>query len=100
MELIVKTGYVYIMTNKTNGTLYIGVTSNIKRRAYEHKNKLYKSFTQRYELKKLVYYEVIDSIVDAIKREKQLKKWKREWKISLIEENNPNWEDLYDNLSY
>jgi len=95
-----KKGYVYIMTNKTNGTLYIGITSNIKRRVYEHKKKLHESFTQKYELNKLVYYEIIDRVTDAIAREKQLKNWKRDWKISLIEENNPNWEDLYESLPY
>ena len=90
--------YIYIMTNKSKGTLYIGVTSNIIKRIYEHKNKLTDGFTKKYNLKKLVYYEIYDDIDEAIKREKQLKSWKREWKIELIEKINNNWNDLYDEI--
>ncbi len=90
--------YIYIMTNKSKGTLYIGVTSNIIKRIYEHKNKLTDGFTKKYNLKKLVYYEIYDDIDEAIKREKQLKSWKREWKIELIEKINDNWNDLYDEI--
>ena len=87
--------YVYILSNKKHGTIYIGVTNNLVRRIHEHKEKIIKSFSQKYDLTKLVYYEVFDSIVDAIAREKNLKNWKREWKVELIEKINPEWEDLY-----
>jgi len=94
-----KKGFVYIMTNKKNGTLYIGVTSNIIKRVYHHKNKLVDGFTKKYNLTKLVYYEVYETIDEAIKREKQLKNWKREWKINLIGSVNPQWLDLYDSIA-
>ena len=94
-----KTYYIYILASKRNGTLYIGVTSNLIKRIYEHKNSLIEGFTKRYYVHKLVYYEETDSIYSAIKREKQLKKWKREWKLDLIEKNNPDWLDLYDKLT-
>jgi len=94
-----KKGFVYIMTNKKNGTLYIGVTSNIIKRVYHHKHKLVDGFTKKYNLTKLVYYEVYETIDEAIKREKQLKNWKREWKINLIESVNPQWLDLYDSIA-
>ncbi|MDD5372372.1 MAG: GIY-YIG nuclease family protein [Sulfurimonas sp.] len=90
--------YVYIMTNKTNSTLYIGVTSDLIKRVYEHKNALVDGFTKRYNLKKLVFYEIYDDINNAITREKQLKAWKREWKAELIESQNRDWSDLYDSL--
>lgn len=93
-----KQGYVYIMTNKSQGTLYIGVTSDIIKRVYEHKNDFIDGFTRKYELKRLVYYEVFDEIAEAIKREKQLKEWQRKWKIELIEKQNPKWEDLYETI--
>ena len=87
--------YVYIMTNKPKGTLYIGITNNLIRRVYEHKNDLIEnSFTSRYSLHRLVYYEVYNYVWDAIRREKNVKKWKRNWKIRMIEEMNPNWDDL------
>ena len=90
--------YVYIMTNSGNTVLYIGVTDDLMRRVYEHKNKLIPGFTAKYNISKLVYYEVTESPVAAIEREKRLKHWKREWKIKIIEESNPCWEDLADNL--
>ena len=90
-----KTYFVYIIASKRNGTLYIGVTSNLVKRVYEHKNKLVEGFTKKYNVHILVSYEAIEDINSAIKREKQLKKWKRQWKIELIEKNNPNWRDLY-----
>jgi len=90
--------YIYIMTNKSNTTLYIGVTSNLVKRVYEHKNTLVDGFTKRYNLKKLVYYEVYDDIGEAIKREKQLKSWKRDWKDKLINDVNLDWIDLYDEI--
>ncbi len=86
--------FVYIITNKMDGVLYIGVTNNLERRMFEHKNKLVKGFSYRYNLDKLVYLEVFQYVEDAIKREKNMKKWKREWKINLIVEDNLNWEDL------
>ena len=86
--------YVYIITNKKEGVLYIGVTNNLERRIFEHKNKLVKGFSSRYNLDKLIYFEKFQYIKEAIRREKNMKKWKREWKINLIVEENPNWEDL------
>jgi len=82
------------MTNKRNGTLYVGVTSDIQKRIQEHKDGFCEGFTKKYQLKCLVYYERADSAEAAIKREKQLKKWNRLWKLRLIEEMNPKWEDL------
>jgi putative endonuclease len=93
-----KTYFVYIMASQKNGTLYIGVSSNLKKRVYEHKNDLIDGFTKKYQIHKLVYFESTSDINAAIAREKQLKAWKRHWKIDLIEEENPDWEDLYDDL--
>ena len=90
--------YVYILTNKTNKLLYIGVTNNLQRRLYEHKNKLVDGFTKDYQIDKLIYYEVCHSAEDAIRREKQLKGWKREKKIALIEQMNRCWKDLGEGL--
>jgi len=90
-----KTGYIYIMTNQKNGTLYVGVTSNLVKRVYEHRNALVDGFTKKHGLKKLVYYEIFEDIVNAIEREKQLKAGNRKRKLNLIEANNPNWLDLY-----
>ena len=91
-----KNYYVYIMSNRKKGTLYIGVTNNLARRVYEHKNHINsKSFTCKYCLNLLVYYEVYEQIVEAIVREKQMKKWRRYWKIFLIEKENADWTDLY-----
>jgi len=86
--------YVYIMTNKRNGTLYTGVTNNLTRRVYEHKHKLVEGFTSKYGLSRLVYYEVFDDIRLAIAREKQIKGWLRARKSALIEAKNPEWNDL------
>lgn len=86
------------MASGKNGTLYIGVTSNIVRRVYEHKNKLVKGFTSKYFVDKLVYFEETNDVSVALTREKAIKAWQRQWKIRLIEENNPNWEDLYVNI--
>jgi len=90
--------YVYILCNKRNGTLYTGVTSNIVRRVYEHKHKLIEGFTKKYNVHRLVWYEIHESAIHAIEREKQIKKWKRAWKIEMIEKENPNWVDLYDSI--
>lgn len=91
--------YVYIMASKKNGTLYIGVTNNLTRRVYEHKNDLIEGFTKKYGVHKLVYYEQINDIDSEIEREKKLKKWNRRWKIGLIQKFNPNWHDIYDELT-
>ncbi len=88
------TYFVYILASKKNGTLYTGVTNNLERRVQEHKNKIIKGFTAEYNVNKLVYYEITDDISSAIKREKQMKEWKRKWKIELIEKSNPEWDDL------
>ncbi len=86
--------YVYILASKRNGTLYIGLTNNLSKRLYEHKNDLIEGFTSKYRAHNLVYYEIYNNIYDAISREKRLKKWKRKWKIELIEKENPEWKDL------
>ncbi len=86
--------HVYILASKKNGTLYIGVTNDIVRRYYEHESKIYKGFTEKYNVHSLVYYEIYEDINSAISREKQLKRWKREWKIKLIERENYKWMDL------
>jgi putative endonuclease len=93
-----KSSYTYIMSNMKNGTLYIGVTSDLIKRVYEHKYKVVEGFSKKYNLNKLMYYEVFDTIELAITREKQLKNWHRQWKIDLIEQNNPNWDDLYETI--
>ncbi len=89
---------VYILASRRNGTLYIGVTSNLPKRIYEHKNAAVEGFTKKYGIHLLVYYECGESIEAAIAREKQLKKWNRKWKLSLIEKENPEWSDLYKEL--
>jgi len=89
------TYYVYILASKKHGVLYVWVTNNLIRRVYEHKNNLVEWFTKSYHIKKLVYYEQTESIEAAILREKQLKNWKRWWKVKLIESFNPEWNDLY-----
>ena len=91
--------YVYILSSKKRGTLYIGVTNDIARRVYEHKNNEGTNFTRKYKVYNLVYYEVFTHIDDAITREKRLKKWNRQWKIELIEAINPEWDDLYLTLN-
>jgi putative endonuclease len=90
--------YVYMLTNKKQGTLYIGVTNNIERRMAEHESGLISGFTQKYNLKKLVWVEQHQSIVEALRREKQLKNWHRAWKIALIEQTNPDWRDLSEEI--
>ena len=90
--------YVYIMASRRNGTLYVGVTNNIARRAYEHKSHVVPGFTKKYNVNKLVYYERFTDINSAIDREKRLKRYHRNWKKDLIEQNNPDWNDLYEEL--
>jgi putative endonuclease len=92
-------GWLYIMTNRPNGTLYTGVTADISRRAWEHREGLVKGFTKRYGLKRLVYTEFYESIRDAIQREKNIKHWSRAWKVRLILDVNPEWRDLYEELN-
>ena len=92
-------GYIYILTTKNNKMLYIGVTNNLLRRVYEHKQGIVEDFTKKFHIKKLVYYEQYDSIQDAIQREKTLKEWNRAWKEYLITSANPSWGDLYEQLA-
>ncbi|WP_430468073.1 GIY-YIG nuclease family protein [Winogradskyella ouciana] len=92
--------YVYILSNKKNGTLYVGVTNDLERRMVEHKSKLVEGFTSKYSLTKLMYFEPYQYVYDAIKREKQLKNWNRQWKIDLIEKDNINWIDLSIDWNY
>ena len=91
--------YVYILANKPNGTLYVGVTNDLVRRVYEHRSDLIDGFTKKYEVHALVYYEISESIESAIAREKTLKNWHRKWKCELIERQNPMWRDLYGDIS-
>jgi putative endonuclease len=86
--------YIYILTNKSNRVLYIGMTNNLERRMFEHKYKLIEGFSKKYNLTELVYYEVTEDVNSVIRREKQLKNWHRGWKMNLIKEFNPNWKDL------
>lgn len=90
--------YVYILASAQNGTLYIGMTNDLIRRVYEHKQGFVQGFTNKYRVHMLVYYEIYANPEGAIKREKQLKKWNRLWKLKLIESKNPNWEDLYETI--
>ena len=90
--------YVYIMANKRNGTLYLGVTSDLIKRVWQHKNGQMEGFTKKYDVKMLVYYEIHESAENAIIREKQVKKWNRAWKLRLIEEKNSEWQDLYSEI--
>ena len=90
---------VYMVTNRNNTTLYIGVTSNLVQRVYQHKNRLIKGFSAKYNVDKLVYFELFEDMENAIAREKRLKLWKRDWKNRIINEVNPSWQDLYPDLN-
>jgi len=90
--------FVYILANKRNGTLYTGMTSDLVKRVWQHKNNMVDGFSKKYQIKHLVFFEVHQQAEEAIKREKQIKKWNRKWKIELIELNNPDWEDLYKSI--
>ena len=90
--------FVYILASRKNGTLYTGVTNNLMKRVYEHKHHLLKGFTDKYGVNQLMYYETMEDINTAIHREKCIKRWKREWKLELIERDNPEWNDLYNGL--
>ena len=91
--------YVYLLASRKHGTLYLGVTRNLVRRVYEHRTKPVASFTSRYGVYALVWFEIYDDVATAIAREKELKKWRRDWKIRLIEEQNPGWVDLYPGIA-
>ena len=91
--------FVYLLSSKPYGTLYIGVTNDLVRRVWEHKNEVAQGFTERYGVVRLIYFEQIDSPIEAITREKQLKKWRRSWKVELIEKSNPDWHDLYPGIA-
>ena len=91
--------YVYIMASRRNGTLYLGVTNDLVRRVYQHRNKTLPGFNARYDVGQLVWYEVYDDPTNAITREKEIKKWRRAWKIRLIEEMNPEWRDLWNDIT-
>jgi putative endonuclease len=91
--------YVYILASRRHGTLYVGVTNDLRRRVFEHQNDLVDGFTQKYKVKLLVWFEVTESVEAAMEREKQIKKWNRGWKIELIEKMNPTWPDLYPEIA-
>ena len=93
------TYYVYIMASRRNGTLYVGITNDLIRRAHEHREGLVDGFTRKYGVKRLVHFEATENVAAAIQRERTMKHWKRAWKVSLIERDNPDWEDLYDTLA-
>jgi putative endonuclease len=95
---MMKTYFVYILANKRNGTLYIGITNDLMRRSSEHKSGSIEGFTKKYSISKLVYFESTTDVNEAIAREKRLKKWKRQWKIDLIEKLNPDWRDLSEDF--
>jgi putative endonuclease len=98
METVEKPGYVYILASRRNGTLYIGVTGDLPTRIYEHKIGAVRGFTRKYDCKYLVWYQAFDQLDAARQRELQMKEWKRAWKLRVIEEMNPDWDDLYDSL--
>jgi len=91
--------FIYILASKRNGTLYIGVTNNLLKKVHQHKNDVSEGFTRKYGVHNLVYFETYKDIRDAITREKRMKKWKRQWKLELIEKSNPEWNDLFDSLN-
>ena len=90
--------YVYILASRRDGAIYVGITNDLVRRVYEHRIKAVPGFTTKYNITRLVWFEIYDDPVSAISREKELKKWKRAWKVQLIEKDNPNWDDLYESL--
>jgi putative endonuclease len=94
-----KSSYVYILASKPYGTLYIGVTSDLVKRVWQHREGFVSGFTKEYGTKQLVWYEVHDDIIQAITREKQIKRWRRDWKVNLIQRLNADWRDLYDEIS-
>ena len=97
-SLVGMTYFVYILASQRNGTLYVGVTNDLVRRIYEHREKLIEGFTSQYNVTRLVWFDQTASIEEAIAHEKRLKRWQRAWKIALIEKTNPNWDDLYESI--
>jgi putative endonuclease len=97
-DLGLMTYYVYILASRRDGAIYVGVTNDLVRRVYEHRTKAVPGFTSKYDITRLVWFEIYDDPISAISREKELKKWKRAWKIQLIEVQNPGWEDLYESI--
>ena len=95
-----KPGWTYLVTNRPNGTLYLGVTGDLSRRIHEHREGMVEGFTRRYGLTRLIWYERHDSILNAIQRERTMKHWSRAWKVRLILDMNPDWADLYDRLNW
>jgi putative endonuclease len=95
---MLKSYYVYILASKRNGTLYVGITNDLIKRVWQHKNDIAGGFTKKYQIHKLAYFEETNDVESAIKREKQLKQWNRKWKLDLIESKNPDWKDLYIDL--
>jgi putative endonuclease len=91
--------YVYLLASRKQGTLYLGVTKDLVRRTYQHKEKLLPGFSSRYDIRRLVWFEIYDDPTNAITREKEIKKWRRAWKIDLIEKENPDWKDLYSEIT-
>jgi putative endonuclease len=91
--------YVYLLASRKQGTLYLGITNDLIRRTYQHKNKMLPDFTARYDVRRLVWFEAFDDPRTAIEREKEMKKWRRAWKIALIETGNPDWKDLYPDIT-
>ena len=91
--------FVYILASHRNGTLYVGSTSNLIQRIWQHKNNVFSGFTAKYRVHQLVYYEELQNIIEMVQRERRLKNWRRQWKINLIEKINPNWKDLFEEIS-
>jgi putative endonuclease len=91
--------YVYLLASRKDGALYLGVTNDLIRRTFEHRSKIIKGFTSRYNITRLVWFEIYDDPISAISREKELKKWRRSWKVALIEQENPGWNDLYETIT-
>ena len=90
--------YVYILASRRDGAIYVGITNDLVRRVYEHRIKAVRGFTAKYNITQLIWFEAYDDPISAISREKELKKWKRTWKVQLIEKDNPNWNDLYESI--
>jgi putative endonuclease len=90
--------YVYILASRKDGAIYVGITNDIARRIYEHRIKAVRGFTSKYNITRLVWFEIYDDPISAISREKELKKWKRAWKVQLVEAQNPQWNDLYESI--
>jgi putative endonuclease len=97
--MLTRSYFVYLLASRRNGTLYVGVTNDLTKRVWQHKQGLVEGFTKRYGIKMLVWYQQTESIEAAIVREKQIKKWNRDWKVELIEKNNPQWRDLYEEIA-